>query len=246
MVHAETSSGIVNPIAEIAALASAYGALLVVDAVASVGGHALDVDALGIDVCVVGAQKALAGPAGLSAVSVSPRAWGAMRPQPAPSSLSLLDLKANWLDRGRGAVPGMPSALEFWALDAALDRLEAETLAACIGRHAHAAYATRAGLRALGADLWIESEVEASTLVTAVSAPIGEVDRIVASARSFGANASPGFGVVRDRLIRFDHTGRRATDEAVLANLLGYALAVGEALDAGQIGAILTETTART
>ena len=141
----------------------------------------------------------------------------------------------------------MPSALEFWALEAALDRVEAEALAAlhrapCPRRPRDAA----PGSVALGADLWIESEVEASTLVTAVSAPIGEVDRIVASARSFGANASPEFGVVRDRLIRFDHTGRRATDEAVLANLLGYALAVGEALDAGQIGAILTETTART
>jgi aspartate aminotransferase-like enzyme len=94
-------------------------------------------------------------------------------------------------------------------------------------------------LRALGADLWIESEPEASTLVTAVRGPVGEVDRIVARARSFGANASPGFGVVSERLIRLDHTGRRATDDTVLANLLGYALAVGKTLDVGEIGAIL-------
>ena len=121
VVHAETSSGILNPLPQIAALARARNALLVVDAVASVGGHPLDVDGLGIDVCVIGAQKALAGPAGLSMLSVSARAWAAMQPQPAPSSLSLLDLKASWLDTGRGVLPGMPSALEFWALDAALD-----------------------------------------------------------------------------------------------------------------------------
>ena len=61
-VHAETSSGILNPLPEIAALAKARGALLVVDAVASFGGHALDVDGLGIDVCVTGPQKAMGEP----------------------------------------------------------------------------------------------------------------------------------------------------------------------------------------
>lgn len=239
VVHAETSSGIVNPLAEIAALARARGALLVVDAVASVGGHALDVDALGIDVCVIGAQKALAGPTALSAASISSRAWMAMRPQPAPSSLSLLDLKTNWLDRGRGVLPGMPSALEFWALEAALDRVETETPATCVARHGHAARATRAALRALGADLWIEAEDEASTLVTAVRTVPGDVDRLVTLARNFGATVSPGFGAVRDRLVRFDHTGRRASRDAVLVNVQGYALAVGKTADTSEIGAIL-------
>ena len=75
VVHAETSSGILNPLPEIAALAKAHGALLVVDAVASFGGHALDVDALGIDICVTGPQKAMGGPAGLAIASISGRAW---------------------------------------------------------------------------------------------------------------------------------------------------------------------------
>ena len=112
MVHAETSSGILNPLPEIAALARAHGALLVVDAVASFCGHALDVDGLGIDVCVTGPQKALGGPAGLSMVTVSAAAWEAMSEAgtPSPSNLSLPDIKRNWLDSGRGAVPGMPSA----------------------------------------------------------------------------------------------------------------------------------------
>ena len=130
IVHAETSSGILNPLPEIAALARSHYALLVVDAVASFGGHALDVGALGIDICVIGPQKAIGGPAGLSPVAISPRAWAAMAkiPNIVPSSLALLDLKTSWLDRGRGALPGMPSALEFWALEAALDRLETEGL----------------------------------------------------------------------------------------------------------------------
>lgn len=72
--HAESANGVRNPLEDIAAAARARGIVTVVDAVASVGGHALDVDALGIDVAVIGPQKSLAGPAGVSALSVSPAA----------------------------------------------------------------------------------------------------------------------------------------------------------------------------
>ena len=75
LVHAESASGILNPLPEIARLAKARGALVVLDAVASFGGHELDVDRLGIDIAVIGAQKALAGSSGLSAVCVSGKAW---------------------------------------------------------------------------------------------------------------------------------------------------------------------------
>lgn len=239
IVHAETSSGILNPLPEIAALAHARGALLVVDAVASIGGHSLDVDALGIDVCVIGPQKALAGPAGISIASVSSRAWAAMPARQVSSSLSLLHLKANWLDRGRGALPGMPSALEFWALEAALDRLEAETLAARIARHQWAARATRAGLRAFGAELWIEADGAASALATSVHVRSADARQIAARARGLGAAASPGFGAMQDRLVRLDHTGQRAERSAILANLLGYAMAVGAAFDANVLRSIV-------
>jgi aspartate aminotransferase-like enzyme len=134
IVHGEAANGAVNPIAEIAALARSRGALSIVDAVASVGAHDLGVDQLGIDVCVIGPQKALGGPAGLSAISVSKAAWCQIQ-GPAISSLSLLDQKTNWIDRGRGVLPGTPSGLEFWALEAALDRVEAEGIDALVNRH---------------------------------------------------------------------------------------------------------------
>lgn len=241
LVHAETSSGILNPLPEIAAMVRERGALLVVDAVASLGGHALEVDTLGIDVCVIGPQKALGGPAGLSAVSISARAWQAMPAPPAPSSLSLRDLKANWLDRGRGVLPGMPSALEFWSLEAALDRVEAETLPMRITRHRWAAQATRAGLRALGAELWVEEDDQASTLATAIRVPSGEAEQVAARARTFGAAASAGFGAVKEHLVRLEHTGQRAERTAVLANLVGFALATGAALDVTRLAAIVDD-----
>lgn len=241
MVHAETSSGILNPLPEIAALARARGALLLVDAVASLGGHHLDVDELGIDLCVAGPQKALAGPSGVSIVSVGPRAWAAMSPQPAPSSLSLLDLRTNWLERGRGVLPGMPSALEFWALEAALDRLEREGLAACIVRHQRAARATRSALRVMGANLWIERDDQASALATAVRVLSEDAGFLAERARGLGAAVSQGFGSIADRLVRLDHTGRRAERDAVLANLSGYARAAGIAFDATRIAAVVDQ-----
>ena len=89
----------------------------------SIGGHALDVDRLGIDIAVIGSQKALAGPAGLSAISVSKKAWQLIAHQQAPqgSMLSLLDQKQQWLDTGRHAIPGTPSSIEFFALQAAIE-----------------------------------------------------------------------------------------------------------------------------
>lgn len=229
IVHAETSSGILNPLPGIAVLARERDALLVVDAVASVGGHGLDIDALGIDVCVIGPQKGLAGPAGLSMLSISRRAWQAMPAPSAPSSLSLPDLKHNWLDHGRGVVPGMPSALEFWALDAALERIAEETLPAVIERHAKAAAATRAGLVALGAELWIGAPAEASTLATTLlPPPQADAAALVRSGRRHGAILSPGFGAIADKIIRLDHTGQRAAPGAVLANLSGLATALSD------------------
>ena len=246
VVHAETSSGILNPLPAIAAAVKGRGALLVVDAVASAGGHVLDIDGWGIDLCVIGPQKALGGPTALSAVAVSPRAWAVMNPPAAwPSNLSLGDIKRHWLDTGRGQPAGMPSALEFWALDAALDRLEAETLAKLVARHELAARATRAGLAAMGVTPWVGDEAQASTLATAAPVPGGtDPAALIAAAREFGVTLTPGFGEVRDRLVRLDHTGPRANFTPVLANVTAYGqalLKLGVKVDIGAAAAAVAK-----
>jgi aspartate aminotransferase-like enzyme len=251
LVHAETSSGVVNPLAGIAALAKARGALLVVDAVASFGGHELDVDALGIDVCVTGPQKALGGPAGLSMVTVSPAAWAAMERAnaPSPSNLSLLDLRRNWLETGRLVVPGMPSALEFWALEAAVTALDAEGLAARIARHARARRASLAALRAAGLTPWVTDPDRASNLATAAPVPPAiDADRLIARAAELGVTLTPGFGEVRGKLVRLDHTGARAAFVPVLANLAAYLTAhreLGHPADLGAAAAAVAEVYGR-
>jgi aspartate aminotransferase-like enzyme len=226
LVHAESATGILNPLPGIATLALDRDVLLVVDGVASVGGHEFDVDGLGIDIAVIGPQKALGGPSGVSAISVSGRAWELIERPDAlrRSSLSLLDLRENWLALGRGALPGMPSALEFHALEAALDRVDAEGLDTLIGRHARAAAATRAAVRALGLSPWADED-GASNLVTALRLPAGiDMDALLDNAASREAGLSAGVGDGGRGLIRLNHTGQRASLALVLDNIRALAL----------------------
>lgn len=221
LVHAESASGILNPLEGIAVLTRARGILLVVDAVASVGGHPFDVDSLGVDIAVIGPQKALAGPAGVSAVSVSEKAWALIdRPDaPADSVLSLLDQKRGWLEKGRGAVPGTPLPLEFHALQAALDRVEAEGLENLLRRHAETAAEARTALAGLGLAVF-ETEPRASHLVTAFTLPEGiDPDAFLALEAVARAELTAGVGPGAERLVRLNHTGRRA-NAAVLRETL--------------------------
>jgi aspartate aminotransferase-like enzyme len=102
VVHAEAATGVVNPLAEIADAAHQAGAVVVVDAVASVGAEPLEIDRLDLDLTMIGTQKAMSGPNGVCALVASERGWGRIAANPvAPrhSTLSLLDWKA--LDRRR-------------------------------------------------------------------------------------------------------------------------------------------------
>ncbi len=221
--HGETSMGLVNPLDDIAALARAKGALCVVDAVASVGGHRLNLDA--IDVTVMGPQKALSGPAGVSLVCCNDRAWSHMEAcsPPGPSMLSLTGIKRDWIDRGRGALPGTPPPLEFWALDAAISRAEAEGLDAIILRHGRAASAMRAALRALGLKLWIEDDDSASNLATTIQTPPNfDADALVKAAPDFGVKLNHAGAPMRGHLLRFDHMGVGASNASVTAISEGF------------------------
>ncbi len=115
LVHAEAATGVVNDLAAIAQMAKSIGALVVVDAVASVGAEPLDMDAWGLDLVVLSAQKALAGPSGASIVVTSPGAWEALGRHPSPwrrSVLSLLDWRDLWVFTDRLTLPGIPNHLE--------------------------------------------------------------------------------------------------------------------------------------
>ncbi|GHB29089.1 MULTISPECIES: pyridoxal-phosphate-dependent aminotransferase family protein [Streptomyces] len=237
LVHAEAATGNTNPVAEIGEVVRAHGALFMLDAVASVGAEPLLPDVWGVDLCVIGAQKAMGGPAGVSAVSVSERAWERMagNPQaPRHSYLSLLDWKARWIDGGRKALPHAPAQLEMLALEACVERIEAEGLDTLTARHAAAAAATRAGAVALGAGLepYVHDARDAAPVATTLRVPAGtDASALVAKALA-GDPSLPliaGGGALSTEMIRVNHYGVDATRAAVHASLAALGAALAEA-----------------
>jgi aspartate aminotransferase-like enzyme len=242
VVHAEAATGALSPVAAIAERAHAAGALVLVDAVASVGAEPLAIDEWDLDLTALSAQKALGGPAGVCAVAISDRAWRALEANPAAprdSALSLLDWRERWIRPGRRELPQIPHHLETRALAAALDRIEQEGLDATIARHQHSRDAVRAGLRALGLEPWVADDAGAAAIATLVGCD-GELQpgELLAAARSAVPEAPLGLapGPLAARALRISHTGEDARLTPVLAALAGLALALrsfGVDADAG-------------
>ncbi|MDX3709385.1 aminotransferase class V-fold PLP-dependent enzyme [Streptomyces europaeiscabiei] len=238
LVQAEAATGNTNPVAEIGEIVREHGALFYLDAVASVGAEPVLPDAWGVDLCVIGAQKAMGGPAGVSAISVSERAWARMAANPqAPrrSYLSLLDWKERWIDGGRRVLLHAPAQLEMLALEACLEacleRIEAEGLDAVMSRHASAAAATRAGALALGGGLepYVHEAADAAPVATTLRAPAG-VDASELVAKALAADPAlplaAGGGALASEMVRVNHYGPDATPGVVHACLAGLGAAL--------------------
>jgi pyridoxamine---pyruvate transaminase len=215
VVQSETPSGIHNPVAEIAPAVKEAGALLLVDAVSALGCEEVLVDEWGIDVCVVGPQKCLAGPPGMSLMSVSPAAWEAMESNPnAPrgSFLSLLDWKERWVDTDRTKFLYTPSVVDVNGVDSVVDQVLEEGLESCIARHQTAARAVRAGVQAMGLELWPRREDYAAGCVTAIRVPegISRAGALEHIRERYGVMLSGGYGELADKLFRIGHMGPAA------------------------------------
>ncbi|GAA2234039.1 MULTISPECIES: pyridoxal-phosphate-dependent aminotransferase family protein [Kitasatospora] len=230
LVHAEAATGNTNPVAEIAAVVREHGALLMLDAVASVAAEPLLTDEWGVDLCVIGGQKAMGGPAGVSAVSVSDRAWERIAANPAAprrSYLSLLDWKERWTDAGRTALPHAPAQLEMLALDACLDRIAADTLDATIARHRAAAAATRAGVRALGTlTPYVHRDEHAAPVATTLRTPSGLHAAELAGRLDPALPVQAGGGPLAAEMLRVNHYGTAAALDTVQSVLTALAAAL--------------------
>ncbi|MCX5014633.1 aminotransferase class V-fold PLP-dependent enzyme [Streptomyces sp. NBC_00555] len=230
LVHAEAATGNTNPVAEIGEAVRAHGALFMLDAVASVGAEPLLPDAWGVDLCVIGAQKAMGGPAGVSAVSVSERAWARFAENPAAprrSYLSLLDWKERWIDAGRKALPHAPAQLEMLALEACLDRIADEGLSSVAARHAAAAAATRAGAAELGVAPYVGRAAEAAPVATTLR--VADASLVVAKALAAdpAVPLAAGGGALAREMVRVNHYGTAASLPVVEAALTALAAALG-------------------
>lgn len=246
VVHHDTPSGTLNPVAEIGRIVRAHDALLLVDAVSSFAGmdiHPADCEA---DVFITGPGKCLGGPPSLSVLAVSARAWAQMEANPtAPraSVLSLLDWKEAW--RRDRPFPFTPSVAAINGLDAAVAGYLEEGPEAVWARHALTSAACRAGVKALGLSLWPASEAIAAPTCTAVAVPEGvdEAALRAAARRLFGVIFSSGVAETKGKLIRIGQMGPVAQPiyACVAVTALGGALqALGHPVDlaAGQAAAL--------
>lgn len=224
-VQAEVVTGGSNPAKEIFKIARDFNLITVTDSVSAVGGETLLVDEWEVDFAVIGAQKALAGPNGVSAVSISPRGWEFLESNenaPRNSILSLLDLKPSLNGAALLRVPANIPTLEARALISALTRIEEEGLEQVIQRHELAAASAVAGIQVLGLEPWQKDSRHYSTLTTTVRIS-GEESLLI---DQFIDIVAPGDGELFGQLLRINHFGanacRQSVEEAieVLAQLL--------------------------
>jgi aspartate aminotransferase-like enzyme len=206
LVHSETSTGVVADVQALAAVAKEAGALVVVDAVSSLGAVPLELDEWGLDVVVAGSQKALMTPPGLATAAVSAAAWE--RVARATSPRYYLD----W-ERTRKAQEKLDSAFTpavslVVALDVALGLLLAGGLEAAFDRHVRLGRACRAGIKAMGLELFSPDE-DRSAVVTAARMPDGlESRELTLELRErHGVTIAGGQGPLKDTIFRIGHIG---------------------------------------
>jgi aspartate aminotransferase-like enzyme len=206
VVHSETSTGVLNPLAEVARIVHAESdALLLVDAVSSLGGAPLETDAWGLDVVLTASQKALALPPGLAFAAVSARAEERMRQVPRRGFYTDL---LRYLDKHReGGTITTPAVTLAWAAEAQLAAVLAEGVEARWSRHASLQARTAAWAAARGLDL-PASPAHRSPTVTALAAPPGvAASTLVKSLSARGFTVSSGYGDWKPTTFRLGHMG---------------------------------------
>lgn len=218
-VHAETSTGARSDAEALCRLAREHGALSIVDAVTSLGGIPLEVDAWGIDAVYSGSQKCLSCPPGLSPVSFSERAVAAVRARTRPVQSWFLDLSlvmAYWQGEGARSYHHTAPINMLYGLHEALILLAAEGLEAAWARHADTHVRLRDGLAALGLEL-IVPEAARLPQLNAVRIPEGVDDLKVRRAllNEHGIEIGAGLGALAGKVWRIGLMGESSRPEAV-------------------------------
>jgi aspartate aminotransferase-like enzyme len=204
LVQSETSTGVVADVRALAAAAKEAGALAAVDAVSSLGAVPCETDAWGLDVVVSGSQKALMAPPGLGLAAVSEAAFAATGSSPR----FYFDWERTRKAQEKLDAPFTPPVSLVAGLDVALELLLDEGLEAAFERHVRLGRAARAGIKALGLELFSPDE-DRSAVVTAVRAPAGiDATDVVRGLRDrFGITIANGQGELKGKIFRLGHIG---------------------------------------
>jgi aspartate aminotransferase-like enzyme len=251
LTHNETSTGVMNPIRQLAAAIREERpeALILVDSVSGLGAVPFEMDAWGVDVVVTGSQKAWMAAPGLAMLALSERAWAATETAKMPRFY--LDLRAHRESATAGQTPFTPAISVVYQVDEGIRLMQAEGKDGVFGRHEACAAASRAGLRALGFDLLADDAV-ASRTVTAANLPPGhEWKPFNAAIKSHGVVLAGGQGKLTGKIFRLGHLGSVTVDEilgtiAVLERVSleqGRRIEPGRAVAAAQAAAVAVQMT---
>ena len=246
LTHNETSTGVMNPIPELAAVVHelAPDALILVDSVSGLGAVPFEMDAWGIDVVVTGSQKAWMAAPGLAMIAASPRAWSAMESATMPRVY--LDLRAHRESHATGQTPWTPALAVVYQVDEGIRLMTAEGAERVFARHEACAAAARAGLLALGFELFADQR-HASRTVTAAIVPDGlDWKSFNGELKRRGLVLAGGQGKLAGRIFRLGHLGSVTVEEILGAmSVLEFAsiqagrdVRPGSSVAAAQIGAL--------
>ena len=215
VVHCETPSGTLNPIAGIGNLKRKYNVpLLYMDCVASMGGAPVETDAWSVDLALGGSQKALSVPPSMSMIAISPKAWEIIHEVGYIGYDAFLPFEKA-LD-APGLFPYTPNWHGVAALYAAGRLLLEEGLENVFRRHAEVSEYTQKSLKGMGLDLFYADDAVASPTVTAVNVPEGwEWAKFDAALREKGLVVGGSYGPMAGKVFRIGHMGNQARKELI-------------------------------
>jgi len=227
LVHHETTTGLLNPVAQIGALARHMGKMLLVDSVSALGSEEIDLDRDGVALCACTANKCIQGLPGVAFVLV--RADVMQRMHGYPRRSLYLHLPLHWEAQERHSIPFTPSVQAWYALDAALDELLEETVAGRIQRYRAAAQLLREGFRQLGVRPLLPTAYQSNSL-TSLLLPEGVAYRYLHDALKVrGFVIYEGQGALQTQIFRVANMGHLTLDDfrrflAALGEVLNSAL----------------------
>lgn len=241
VVHCETHTGILNPVESYSHICRDHGAVLMVDAVSSLGGVRLEMDAWNIDLCVTASQKALGAPPGLCLVAVNFRCWPLLEKRAGgPGRYLNLNTWKTYAIEWKDWHPTISTMAvnNFLALRKALELILKEGLERRFARHERIAGLIRQGVRNLGLAPYAD-EGFASPTVTTVLLPEGlnpkQLREYVKA--NHGIMLAGSTGPLREKAFRIGHMGPEATMEnalSVLIALEGFLRHIGRQVPVGQ------------
>ncbi len=207
VTHNETSTGITNDLENISKVAKGqFGKLLLVDAISSIGSIPCPVDQWDLDVVVSGSQKGWMSPPGLSMLSVSEKAWEAYKESTTPKFYFDLMPAKRYLERAQ--TPWTPAVGVMFALEAALDKLDAEGMNNVHERHAKIGEMCREGVKSIGLQLFAD-ESHASNTVTAVRIPenVNAAELLGTMRTEYSVVLAGGQADLEGKIFRIGHLG---------------------------------------